>query len=67
MGRFNPYLWGFICCLPLGLVLIIPGYIILEGGALYSGYSMIYLGIGILILAAIFLIIGLIKYGRQTI
>ncbi|TFG04868.1 MAG: hypothetical protein EU536_03485 [Promethearchaeota archaeon] len=66
VGQFNSYLLAFICCLLLGLVFLIIGFIILNAGAIISGYSMIGVSIGVLALAAIFLIAGLVKYGRQS-
>ncbi|NVM29332.1 MAG: hypothetical protein HWN65_10875 [Candidatus Helarchaeota archaeon] len=65
MGRFNVYLWGFICCLPLGLTLLLSGVMIST--ATLSGMSLLVLGIGVLAIAGILFIVGLIKLGQQTV
>ncbi|MHA1357357.1 MAG: hypothetical protein ACTSQI_02935 [Candidatus Helarchaeota archaeon] len=67
MSRFNQYLWGFICCLPMGLILLFIGIAIRQGGATYSSTSLIILGIISLAIAGILLIAGLIKLGQQTV
>ena len=67
MSRFNAYLLGFICCLPLGLILLISGVLIGQGGPTYSSTSLVVLGLIVLALAGILLIAGLVKLGRQTV
>ncbi len=66
MSRFNAYLLGFICTLPLGLISLIAGILIGRSDATYSSTALIILGIIILAISGILLIAGLIKYGRTA-
>ncbi|HUY00920.1 MAG TPA: hypothetical protein VMV49_15265 [Candidatus Deferrimicrobium sp.] len=62
---FNGWLLISFCLIPLGLLFLLLGVSVLNGGAEISGMSMIVLGIILLSIAGICLIVGLIKYGQQ--
>jgi len=62
---FNGWLLGSICLFPLGIIFMIISIPLLKEEAEISGMSLLVIGGILLILATIFLIIGLVRYGQQ--